>query len=140
MLGKSVSNKKTLTKEKANKDRKRPPKECFPKGVDGQETKKHDGILKAKTKGKERKKQNSKKRRILKTGLLGEQKKTKKTLKLQENSLLGPFTKQKNKHTEKKEPNHKKNKTNNKKHPFVCWKTTPYFQLTLFYFCKAVFC
>ena len=60
-------------------------------------TKSKKGVLKGKTKGKPgKRKQNRKKRRILKTGLLGTQKR-KTTLKLQENSLLVFFPNKKHK-------------------------------------------
>ena len=58
--------KQTLTKENAKQERqKKPPKNIFQKGVAGQKAKKN-GI-----------KQNRKKRRTLKRGLLGEQKRKK---------------------------------------------------------------
>ena len=75
--------------------------------------------------------QNRKKRRILKQAFWGN--KVEKTSKLKENSLLGPFTKQKHKNTKK-----------NKKNLLHFGKNSPNFaifcfiQVTLFHVCQAV--
>ena len=82
-------------------------------------------------KGKQNIKQKRKKRRILKTSLFREQQ---KTLKLQENSQFGPFTKQKHKNTEQNQQNHQKNKKTDKKHLLHFGKQPPIFGKFLFFF------
>ena len=104
-----------------------------------------NGLLKRKTKAK--KKQNRKKWNTLRQALCGN-KIDKKPLKLQENSLFGPFYKtQEPKHRQQKTKTPKKQKNIPKKHPFAFWQTTPYFckffvfyQGTFFQVYKAVFC
>ena len=81
-----------------------------------------------------------------KAGLLWEQNRQ-KPLKLQENSLSGPFYKtQEPKHRQQKTKTPKNKKNIPKKHPFAFWQTTPYFckifvvyQGTFFQVYKAVF-
>ena len=67
-----------------------------------------------------KKEQNRKKRRILKTGLLGEQNRN-NSLQSQENSLFRPFYKTKEQKHRGKEQNHQKNKNTfarvGKQHP-----------------------
>ena len=128
ILGKFVSKKEAnINKIKAKKRKTEDPPKVFPTGVDGQKQTKH-GILKGETKGKLGKKQNRKKIRILKTGLLGEQA-GKNLLKFQENCRFGPFNKPKEQKHRKKIQNHQ---TPPKKQLFACWQTTPYFWQFLF--------
>ena len=83
-------------------------------------------------KRKKEKKQNRKKSRILKTGLLGEFKRE-KPLKYQEikNCLLGLSPKTKRTKTKSKKTKHQKKQK--RKHLFVCWQTTPNFWQFLFF-------
>ena len=80
------------------------------------------------------KKQNRKKRNTLRQAF-GGNKIDKKPLKLQENSLFGPFYKTQDKNTGNKKQNHQKNKKNiPKKDLFAFWQTTPIFGKFLFLF------
>ena len=72
---------------------------------------------------------------------------TKKTQKLQEKSLFGLIPNKKSTRTARNKNTTTKNKRTNKKTPFLHVGKQPlflvkfmFFQLTLFYFCKAVFC
>ena len=90
-----------------------------------------NGFLKGKTKAK---KQNRKKRNTLRQAF-GGNKIDKKPLKLQENSLLGPFYKTQDKNTSNKKQNHQKKKKNiPKKDLFAFGQTTPIFGKFLFSF------
>ena len=61
-----------------------------------------------------------------KTGLLWEQI-DKKPLKMQENNHFVLFwTKQKHRNTKKRKQNHQNQKSDQKKHLFAFWQTTPY--------------
>ena len=147
MLGKFVSKKQAnIEKGKGKKERhKKPSQNIFSKkGLDGQRAMKKYASLKGKTKGKQgKKKLNRKKRRILKTGISGEQAKT--PVKLHENILLGLYTKRKNKNTENKKQNHKKQKEQ-KNTPFCMLTNSPVFLVNFcclstytFYFYKSAF-
>ena len=122
MLGKFVSNKQANInkgKAKLKKDRRNPPKYVFQKGVDGQKQRKIWTFEREDTR-RTRRKQNRKKRRILKPfgGTKEEE-----PLKLKENSPFWPFPKREQKQREKQ--NHQKikktnkNKKTNKKTPFT---------------------
>ena len=121
----------------------RKTKETFfvEEGVDGQKTKKQYGILKGKT-GKTRKQQNRKKRRILKTELLEEQKR-KNLQNCRTVAFLGSFFffKKGTKIKRTKKPTTKKIQKNflhvGKQPPN--FGTFLFFQLTLSYFCKVSF-
>ena len=101
---------------------------------------------KGRQKENQKRKQNRKKRRILKTGLLGEHN-GQKPLKLQENSLFGPFYKtEARKHRQQKQ-NHQKAKENIPKKTFLHFGKQPlslvniwFFQVTFFRVYKDVFC
>ena len=113
MLGTFVSKKQANIRKGKGKQRKnKGDNNVFQKGVDGQKAKKKWYL-----------KQNRKKRRILKTSLLGEQN-IKYPLKWQENNLFGPFYKTK---TQKHRETRKHQKNRPKKHLFAFWQTTPYF-------------
>ena len=123
-------NKQTLRKEKARKRKIKKTKILmFSKQGLMDKKQRKNRVLKGKTKGKPEKKI---KQEDFFDRPFGDTKKN--TLKLQENNLLG-FPKK----TKKNKP------PNNKKHLFACWQTPPifgkfwFFQVTLFYFCKAVF-
>ena len=88
MLGKFVWKKQANIKKgkgRKKKDKETQNSNVFQKGVDGQKAK--NEFWKGTQKENQKRKQNRKKRRILKTGLSGTQKR-KKTLKLQDNSIF----------------------------------------------------
>ena len=94
----------------------------------------------------QKRKQNRKKRRILKTGLSGEQN-FKNLSNCRKLAFLGLFSKHKHKNTEEKKPNHQKKQKLSKKTAFCILVNNPlffenfgFFQVTLFHVCKAVFC
>ena len=151
MLGKFVSKKKAnIRKGKGKKKRnKGNPTIIFFWGKRGWWTKSKENkwnFEREDKKENQKIKQNRKKRRILKTGLSGEQ--FFKPLKLQENSLFGPFYKtQAQKHRGKKTKKTPRNKKTDQKKPFGIMANNPLllvnvclFQVTLFHVCKAVVC
>ena len=107
MLAKFVSKKQAnINKGKGkNKKDRRNTKNVSQKGVvDGPKAKKTYGNFEREDRRKTRKKQNKKKRRILKTGFMGEQNRQKHP-KLQENILFGPFLQNKRTKTKRKNKN-----------------------------------
>ena len=128
-----------------HKRQKNPPKnDVFQKGVDGQKWKKKYGILKGKTKRKTRKKHNRKKRRIWKTDLVGNEREKKQLQNCRNLTFLGTSTKRRKTKRNKRKSTKRQIK---QKTPLCMLANNPqflvnfcFFQLTLFYFCKAVFC
>ena len=111
-----------------------PTKNLFQKGVDGQKTKQKWNFEKEE-KGKPGKKTEKEEKKHFKTGLLGN-KIDKKPLKLQENSLLGPFYKtQAQKHRQQKNKTTKTQQTYPKK-TFLHFGKQPLFLVNLFFFFK----
>ena len=150
MLGKFVWKKQANVKKgkgEKKKDKETKNISVFQEGVDGQEAKKQMEFWKGRQKENQKRKLNRKKRRILKTGLLGTNKE-KKTLKLQENSLwVFFFQTKKIKHTKRKQ-NHQTTKSTNKqkntflhvgKHRAIFGKFVLFFKLHSFFSAKLCF-
>ena len=129
MLGKFVSKKQAnIRKGKGNnkKNKRNPQNNVFERGWWTKNKEKWISEREDKNENQERK-QNRKKRRILKTGLSGEQK-LKKPPTLQETNLFGPFLQNTSTKTQRENKTTKKQKkTVQKKQLFAFWQTTPYF-------------
>ena len=136
MLGKFASNKQAKLrkgKDKQKKKRRNPTKSRLLKRGWWTKRKYKNGFLKRKTKAKT---QNRKKRNTLRQAF-GGNKIDKKPLKLQENSLFGPFYKTQDKNTGNKKQNHQKAKKKAyQKKTFLHFGKQPLF-LVNFCFCSS---
>ena len=128
--------KQTLRKEKARKRKRKKPK-ILMFSKKGLMAKKQRDKMEFRKGRQKQKKQNRKKRNTLRQAFCGN-KIDKKPLKLQENSLFGPFfSKHKNQNTGNKKQNHQKAKKKNiPKKTFLHFGKQPLF-LVNFCFCSS---